>query len=71
MTSRALNPASKAIITQRILAAWLKTPGLRLGQLIVNAVGNGSGADFPVFYAEDEELAVMVERFAAALEKKD
>lgn len=69
--TRAITPAEKAIITGRLLAAWLKVPGLRLGQLIVNAVNNSSGADFPVFYAEDEELAVMVERFADAIERKD
>lgn len=66
--TRALTPADKAVITSRLLAAWLKTPGLRLGQLLDNAISNHT-AD--LFYAEDEELAVMVERFADAIGRKD
>jgi hypothetical protein len=33
--------------------AWLSSPDLRLGQLLVNATGAGKD----VFYIEDEELA--------------
>ena len=55
---RAETPSEKKAIIQRLLAAWMSQPSLRLGQLLV--------ASIPVhgdlFYIEDDELIIHVEK---------
>lgn len=48
---------------QRILRAWLKTPELRLGQLIHNATHTFNAPE--LYYVEDEELVSAAEKYAA------
>lgn len=43
-----------------ISQAWSEVPTQRLGQLIVNAIG-----DRDLFYVEDEDLTVLLLKFAA------
>lgn len=64
MTSRALTPEAKSELLGRLMLAWLTVPDLRLGQLIVNAIGRSDGADSHIFYAEDFDLLRAVESFA-------
>lgn len=62
-TGRALSDGEKQAVIERILAAWVKVPALRLGQFIdcANTVrGRGD-----VFDVEDFDLAEACERFAA------
>lgn len=59
MKGRALTPEQKRAIVERLLAAWLKMPEQRLGQLILNPFNY---APF-VSQIEDEYLAEHVERF--------
>jgi hypothetical protein len=54
---RAPSADEKRAVIERLLAAWLAVPELRLGQLLANAVGHR------VFYIEDEGLACEVEAF--------
>lgn len=58
MPGRALTPEQKKEITDRLLAAWLRVPAMRLGQLIMNAT---SGRD--IFYAEDYPLIREIEEW--------
>lgn len=44
-----------------ILGIWMKSPALRLGQLIENAVGRYQHA--PTFYVEDAALLDALKRF--------
>ncbi len=63
MTHRAVTPAQKRAIVERILTVWEKTPELRLGQLIVNVM-NGLDDEHTtrkLFYVEDEALAERLE----------
>jgi hypothetical protein len=53
MTGRAETPEQKRAIVERLLAAWLAKPTLRLGQMIDNA---GFRAATALFYVEDEAL---------------
>lgn len=55
---RALTPAQKWEVMDRLLRAWLLRPEMRLGQLIVNAIGCHSPE---IFYREDFKLVRMVE----------
>jgi hypothetical protein len=59
--SRALTPEQKREILDRILAAWLAVPKMRLGQLITCAT---RGRD--VFSDEDYPLVTEVEAYVAA-----
>ena len=63
-TGRALSDGEKQAVVERILAAWVKVPALRLGQFIDNAVMS-AGKNGGVFYVEDTALAEACERFAA------
>lgn len=58
MIGRAKTPEQKKQILQRIYAAWLTYPQLRLGQLLHNVMDE-SGQ--PLFYIEDEPLAKACE----------
>lgn len=55
---RALTPAQKWQVMDRLLRAWLLSPEQRLGQLIVNAIGCYSPE---IFHREDFKLVRMVE----------
>jgi hypothetical protein len=66
MQGRALTEERKRAVAERILAAWMRVPELRLGQFISNArAWNGSFPSGGLFYTEDEELAILCEAFAA------
>lgn len=54
---RAYTEGEKRAVIERVFAAWIQTPHLRLGQLIGNAVGDP-------YYTEDDELARRLETFA-------
>lgn len=54
---RAVTDEQKRVVMERLLAAWMKMPELRLGQLLVAGV---TGRD--VFYVEDETLVRCAER---------
>jgi len=54
---RAVTPEQKRKAMERVLAAWLLVPELRLGQFIENATGNP-------FYVEDDALAEACEAYA-------
>lgn len=56
LSDRALTPEQKKEITDRLLAAWLRTPELRLGQLIFVVTG---GRD--IFFDEDFSLLEEIE----------
>lgn len=60
MTARAITADQKRAIVEQLLAAWEKRPGLRLGQLLMNAASGVA----PVYYIEDDALAEAVEAFA-------
>ena len=66
MTGRALTNSEKACVTNRILAAWLRSPEQRLGQLIVNAAGHNDGDDSHIYYVEDNDLVTAIESFVDA-----
>ena len=57
-TGRALTPAEKRAVIERIHAAWIAVPHQRLGQLIANACGGDA------FYTENTTLAELCEAFA-------
>ena len=52
---RATTDEKKRIICDRLYLAWCIVPNLRLGQLVVDAVGEDP------FYKEDEDLIVAIE----------
>jgi len=52
-SGRADTPEKKRAVMEAILAAWLKSPHQRLGQLLVNLCRDGSD----LFYVEDTDLA--------------
>lgn len=56
LSDRALTPEQKKEVTDRLLAAWLRTPELRLGQLIFVVTG---GRD--IFFDEDFPLITEFE----------
>lgn len=56
---RAETDSEKTLVTQQICDKWTMLPQLRLGQLIVNAIGERD-----LFNIEDDELVRMVEEFA-------
>jgi hypothetical protein len=58
MKDRALTPEQKKEITDRLLAAWLRTPAMRLGQLVHVVTG---GRD--IFYDEDYPLVKEIEEY--------
>lgn len=61
MIGRATNDTAKWNVTQRILAAWMRVPSLRLGQFIDNAT-HGRNPD--MFTIEDASLADLCEEYA-------
>jgi hypothetical protein len=65
VTARALTADQKRAVLERLLAAWLRAPELRLGQLIDNAVRAKTGCLPDLFDVEDEQLAELVEAFVA------
>ena len=58
MEKRALTPAQKKEVINRLYVAWLSDPDLRLGQLIVNALPENR-----MFYIEDFELVESLESY--------
>ncbi len=61
MKGRATTPEAKRAVIERLLAAWMKQPEWRLGQLIENSLGPRGPA---TFYVEDEDLARYCEEMA-------
>lgn len=57
---------TEAEIVERLLAAWLEAPSLRLGQLLWNAHHRLPDPKPDLFYVEDETLAAECERFTGA-----
>lgn len=57
LSDRALTPEQKKEITDRLLAAWLRVPELRLGQMI--AVATDAHPD--IFFVEDYFLIQEIE----------
>lgn len=65
---RAMTDEQKRQVMERILAAWIKSPKQRLGQIIMNAVQVGSPAwwtSHDLFACEDETIADVIEAFVA------
>jgi hypothetical protein len=60
---RALTDEQKREVLDRIYVAWVAMPHQRLGQLIVNSLGD---IDVEQYVAEDRQLAEAVERFVAS-----
>lgn len=56
--NRATNAAERKEVLKRIEAAWEKTPGLRLGQLLANSHSGD------LFYVEDFDLTAEVTDYA-------
>lgn len=61
MTGRAVTPEAKRAIVERLLAAWLRMPELRFGQMLTAAADR---AERDTFYIEDEALCEAVEALA-------
>lgn len=59
---RATTPEQKREVIDRLYAAWLKVPDLRLGQFLSNAVSE-------IFYVEDGAIADDAEAYASACER--
>jgi hypothetical protein len=60
LKGRAGTEAEKRAIIERLLAAWLRAPRLRLGQLLEAAV-SGRSIGGGMFYVEDDDLLDCVE----------
>ena len=61
--SRADTVAKKNKIIDSLFQAWLNSPDLRLGQLIVNAIRLSKDANIPLFYIEDSALETAITEF--------
>jgi hypothetical protein len=61
---RAYSPEQKRAVIERLYAAWLKVPTLRLGQFIHGAT---HGRD--IFSVEDEALIAELEQWVKAQER--
>jgi hypothetical protein len=59
VTGRAVTPEAKRAIIERLLAAWLASPHLRLGQLLEGRMHRQGVGD--MFYVEDDVLARVAE----------
>ena len=66
MKNRAIEIWQKRDVMEKILDVWLKNPSLRLGQLIVNAMGND---DPDIFNTEDYELVDSIFAFSERYKK--
>lgn len=64
---RALTPEAKRAIVERLLAAWLRCPDLRLGQMIAAGVYEPTEGEADLFSIEDATLIDSVERFARCM----
>ena len=53
-----MNKEHKYRMGNSIMLAWMRCGDLRLGQLLVNAVGNRD-----LFYVEDKELVKLVNEY--------
>jgi hypothetical protein len=61
MTGRAVTPEQQRAVVDRLLAAWLRMPDLRFGQLVSAAADR---AEHDAFYIRDEALCEAVEALA-------
>lgn len=61
LKGRAIEAWQKRKVIEGVLSAWLSTPTLRLGQLIVCAIDKNKD----LFYVEDEALIKDLEDFCA------
>jgi uncharacterized protein YihD (DUF1040 family) len=55
-------------VLESIRTAWERYPDLRLGQLITNAVIEGTGRP-DAFYVEDAEMVKLIGRHIAQLDR--
>jgi hypothetical protein len=69
MIGRALTPGQKRIVMDRILAAWLRVPALRLGQFLSITLDLPNGK-LDLFCVEDDDLAGHAEDLADTMQKK-
>jgi hypothetical protein len=60
---RAITVEDKKFVVQRLLQAWEQTPGLRFGQLLMNACKEYGVKD--IYYIEDEILVEIVLGFVS------
>ena len=70
MKDRADTPEKKRVVIERLCAAWLAHPELRLGQLIENARSEDTiywRRRSDLFYVEDMILADAVEALSGVL----
>jgi len=66
MKNRATEDWQKRDVMEKILKVWVENPSLRLGQLILNAIGH---TDY-IFITEDYELVEKVFAFSERYNKK-
>ena len=67
MQDRALTPEQKKEVINRLYAAWVSSPHLRLGQLISNVMNNRQNdGGIALFYIEDQVLVRWAEEFVAS-----
>ena len=64
MTGRAVTDEQKRAIIGRVLAAWLRAPEFRRGQLITSAVLD-PWEETDIFYIGDETLTAALEDFVS------
>lgn len=60
VAGRAYTVGEKRIIVERIYAAWIAFEDMRLGQLMINSIGNED-----LFYTEDDRLVSLVDEFVS------
>lgn len=56
-----MDQADRQKILDRVFSVWCENPDMRLGQLLLNALGTNGGID--LFYVEDYELAASLEAY--------
>jgi len=67
MQDRAFTPEQKKEVINRLYAAWVSSPHLRLGQLISNSINQQKGNDgTALYYVEDQVLVRWAEEFVAS-----
>jgi hypothetical protein len=68
---RAETPGEKRAIIERLYAAWLIMPDLRLGQLLENAVPGSPALGSALYYCEDFELVDRLEKYCMDSKTKE
>jgi len=62
---RAMTPEAKNRVIEMLRTVWMRSPSLRLGQLIENAVATTHPPDVDLFYIEDEVIVKALKAFDA------